>query len=69
MTYVYRCAEHNHEVEVQQKITDAPLKECPFELPDNQECSAPCQRVIQPVGFTLKGGGCGWANNGYSGNK
>jgi hypothetical protein len=25
--------------------------------------------VLSPVGFALKGGGVGWARNGYSGGK
>lgn len=63
MTFVYRC-DLEHEFEVQQRITDAPIERCQFTPPPTRAlCGKPCKRVIQPVGFALKGGG--WAKDGY----
>jgi putative FmdB family regulatory protein len=47
--YGYRCT-HGHHFEVQQRITDPPLTQCP-------ECGAPVTRVFYPVGIIFKGGG------------
>lgn len=47
--YGYRCS-HGHHFEVQQRITEAPLSQCP-------ECGAPVTRVFYPVGIIFKGGG------------
>ena len=47
--YGYRCS-RGHHFEVQQRITDAPLADCP-------ECGAPVTRVFYPVGIIFKGGG------------
>ena len=47
--YGYRCS-RGHHFEVQQRITEAPLAECP-------ECGAPVTRVFYPVGIIFKGGG------------
>jgi putative FmdB family regulatory protein len=47
--YGYRCG-HGHHFEVQQRITEAPLTQCP-------ECGAPVTRVFYPVGIIFKGGG------------
>jgi len=47
--YGYRCS-HGHHFEVQQRITEAPLSQCP-------ECEAPVTRVFYPVGIIFKGGG------------
>ena len=79
MTYIYECAD-GHVFEAQQRITDEPLVECYELLTDVEcrkidgafnrqsdgdwKCHAPCSRVIQPVGFSLKGGG--WASEGYN---
>lgn len=42
--------------EVRQKMSEAPLTECP-------ETGQPVERVISGGGFVLKGGG--WADSGY----
>jgi putative FmdB family regulatory protein len=47
--YGYRCS-RGHHFEVQQRITDAPLNQCP-------ECGAPVTRVFYPVGIVFKGSG------------
>jgi putative FmdB family regulatory protein len=47
--YGYRCSRAHH-FEVQQRITEAPLSQCP-------ECGAPVTRVFYPVGIIFKGGG------------
>jgi len=47
--YGYRCA-RSHHFEVQQRITDPPLTQCP-------ECGTPVTRVFYPVGIIFKGGG------------
>ncbi len=47
--YGYRCT-RDHNFEVQQRITDPPLTQCP-------ECGAPVTRVFYPVGIIFKGGG------------
>ncbi|HEX9095267.1 MAG TPA: FmdB family zinc ribbon protein [Candidatus Dormibacteraeota bacterium] len=47
--YGYRCT-HGHHFEVQQRITEPPLTQCP-------ECGAPVTRVFYPVGIIFKGGG------------
>jgi putative FmdB family regulatory protein len=47
--YGYRCT-RGHHFEVQQRITEAPLTQCP-------ECGAPVTRVFYPVGIIFKGGG------------
>ena len=49
--YEYRCAECGHELEKLQKISDAPLVECPA-------CGkAALQKLVSAAGFRLKGGG------------
>lgn len=49
--YEYRCEACSHELEALQKISDAPLQECP-------SCKAPALRKqISAAGFRLKGGG------------
>ena len=47
--YGYRCS-RGHHFEVQQRITEAPLNQCP-------ECGAPVTRVFYPVGIVFKGSG------------
>src|SRR5437868_11487555 len=47
--YGYRCS-RGHHFEIQQRITEPPLTECP-------ECGAPVTRVFYPVGIIFKGGG------------
>ncbi|RPG24667.1 MAG: zinc ribbon domain-containing protein [Gammaproteobacteria bacterium TMED92] len=49
--YEYRCANCNHEMEVLQKVSDAPLVTCP-------NCAADSlKKKISAAGFRLKGGG------------
>ncbi|MDQ6713750.1 MAG: hypothetical protein M3Z28_11265 [Candidatus Dormibacteraeota bacterium] len=47
--YGYRCS-RSHRFEIQQRITEPPLTQCP-------ECGAPVTRVFYPVGIIFKGGG------------
>ncbi|HET9847051.1 MAG TPA: FmdB family zinc ribbon protein [Candidatus Dormibacteraeota bacterium] len=47
--YGYRCS-RGHHFEVQQRITEEPLTQCP-------ECGAPVTRVFYPVGIVFKGSG------------
>jgi len=60
--YEYRCAECGHELEKLQKISDAPLTDCPA-------CGKPAlQKLVSAAGFRLKGGG--WYETDFkSGNK
>ena len=49
--YEYRCEACSHQLEVLQKISDAPLQECP-------NCKAKTLRKqVSAAGFRLKGGG------------
>jgi putative FmdB family regulatory protein len=49
--YEYRCEACGHELEVMQKLSDAPLTECPA-------CGRPdLKKLISAAGFRLKGGG------------
>lgn len=49
--YEYRCEACGHEMELLQKITDEPLRECP-------SCSkAQLRKLVSAAGFRLKGGG------------
>lgn len=47
-TYTYRGTECKHEVEVQQRISDNPITECP-------KCKKPTKRIITSGNFILKG--------------
>jgi putative FmdB family regulatory protein len=60
--YEYQCQSCGKELEVTQRITEAPLVECPA-------CQKPSlQRLISSTSFQLKGGG--WYKDGYgSGGK
>ena len=60
--YEYRCTECGHEMEKLQKISDAPLSDCP-------SCGKPAlQKLVSAAGFRLKGGG--WYETDFkSGNK
>lgn len=49
-TYTYRCKNCDHEFDVRQRMTDAPLKVCP-------ECGGPVRRVVGSVGVVFKGSG------------
>lgn len=60
--YEYECAVCAHQLESLQKISDAPLIDCP-------QCGKPSLRkLISAAGFRLKGGG--WYETDFkSGNK
>jgi putative FmdB family regulatory protein len=55
--YEYECEACNKVFEVQQKIADEPLRDCP-------ECQAPVKKLMSMSSFQLKGGG--WYADGYS---
>ncbi len=49
--YEYQCQSCGHEYEALQKLSDAPLKDCPA-------CNKPdLSKKISAAGFRLKGGG------------
>jgi len=49
--YEYQCRKCGHQLEVIQKVSDAPLTDCP-------ECgAAELKKVISAAAFRLKGGG------------
>lgn len=49
--YEYQCETCGHKIEKLQKISDAPLTDCPAcERPD-------LRKLVSPVAFRLKGGG------------
>ena len=59
--YEYRCAECGHEMEKLQKISDAPLTDCPA-------CGKPgLQKLVSAAGFRLKGGG--WYETDFKSGK
>ena len=60
--YEYQCQACGHQLEVLQKVSDAPLKKCP-------ECGKPkLQKLMSAPSFRLKGGG--WYETDFkSGNK
>ncbi len=55
--YEYECKTCDKVFEVQQKMSDAPLTECP-------ECQAPVKKLMSVNSFQLKGGG--WYADGYA---
>src|SRR5262245_26940578 len=57
-TYEYGCS-NGHTFEVEQRITEEPLKCC-------KVCKAKVQRLLSAPRFILKGGG--WYSDGYSGS-
>lgn len=48
--YEYRCEKCKKEFEIEQKISEAPLKKCP-------ECGGKVIRLISNTSFILKGSG------------
>lgn len=49
--YEYRCEDCGHELEALQKVSDAPLTDCPA-------CGRPAlKKLISAAGFRLKGSG------------
>jgi putative FmdB family regulatory protein len=57
-TYAYGCSVCGHEIELVQKMTDAPIRECP-------NCDgATVYRKMSAPSFILKWGG--WYADGYS---
>ncbi len=55
--YEYECKKCDKVFEVQQKMSEAPLTECP-------ECQAPVKKLMSVNSFQLKGGG--WYADGYA---
>ncbi len=55
--YEYECDECVKVFEVQQRMSDATLTDCP-------ECGAPVKKLMSMSSFQLKGGG--WYSDGYS---
>ncbi len=55
--YEYECKQCDKVFEVQQKISEKPLSQCP-------ECQSPVKKLISVNSFQLKGGG--WYSDGYA---
>lgn len=55
--YEYECKACDKVFEVQQKMSDDPLSNCP-------ECDGPVKKIMSMNSFQLKGGG--WYSDGYS---
>jgi putative FmdB family regulatory protein len=49
-TYGYRCSNCGHEFEIQQRMSDQPLKACP-------KCQGKLSKILYPVGISFKGSG------------
>jgi len=58
--YEYECPACEKILEVQQRMADDPLTQCP-------ECEGPVKKVMSRSSFQLKGGG--WYADGYSSAK
>ena len=58
--YEYECKACEKVIEVQQKMADAPLTNCP-------DCDGPISKLMSMSSFQLKGGG--WYADGYSSTK
>jgi len=57
--YEYRCDSCGHELEAMQKMSDAPLTDCPA-------CEKPqLVKLVSAAGFRLKGGG--WYETDFKG--
>ena len=57
--YEYECSACNKVFEVQQRMSEAPLKSCP-------DCAGAVRKLVSASSFQLKGGG--WYADGYSGS-
>lgn len=55
--YEYECKECDKVFEVQQRISEDPLKNCP-------ECNGEVKKLVSMSSFQLKGGG--WYSDGYA---
>jgi putative FmdB family regulatory protein len=55
--YEYECKACENVFEVQQRMTDEPLRECP-------DCRGAVKKLVSVSSFQLKGGG--WYSDGYS---
>ena len=55
--YEYVCESCGHQLEARQKLSDAPLTECP------SCCQARLERLVSASSFSLKGSG--WYADGY----
>lgn len=55
--YEYECKDCENVFEVQQRMTDEPLRECP-------DCRGAVKKLVSVSSFQLKGGG--WYSDGYS---
>lgn len=58
--YEYECAECKQHHEIMQKITEKPLKKCPF-------CDGKLKKLISNTSFVLKG--TGWYATDYASGK
>jgi len=58
--YEYECPACEKILEVQQRMADDPLTQCP-------ECDGPVKKIMSRSSFQLKGGG--WYADGYSSKK
>ena len=57
--YENQCTKCNHKFETITKKPTNKKEKCP-------KCHSVAQRLISSNTFTLKDGGCGWADKGYS---
>ncbi len=58
--YEYECNECQNVFEIQQKISEDPIKMCP-------ECNGAVKKLMSMSSFQLKGGG--WYADGYASKK
>lgn len=58
--YEYECPACEKVHEVQQRMADDPLSQCP-------ECEGPVKKIMSRSSFALKGGG--WYADGYASTK
>lgn len=49
-TYGYRCSNCGHQFEIQQRMSDEPLKVCP-------KCQGKLTKMVYPAGVRFKGSG------------